>query len=323
MVPYGRDTGRSGTGRLWTALPAVDPLSTLPATAGAIVSDTPIVLTGATGALGGRVARQLAARGVPLRLVVRDPARAPQLPGAEVVRADLGDEEAMRAALDGARTFLLVSAGESPDRQRLHEVPVRSAAAAGIERVVYTSFLGAAPQASFTYARDHVHTEIVIREAGLALTALRNSLYADVVPHLVGADGVIRGPAGDGRCAFVAREDIARLAAEVLVDDAHAHRIYDVTGPDPLDLYETVRQLACVTGRSDLRYVPETVKEARASRAGAEDWMIEGWIGSYLGIATGEVGVTSHTIEAVTGQRPWTFAAFLEAEPDAWRHLVR
>lgn len=287
------------------------------------MTDAPLVLTGASGALGGRVARQLADRDVPMRLVVRDPARAPELPGAEVVRADLADEEAMRVAFDGARTVLLVSAGESPDRQQLHEVPVRAAAAAGIERVVYTSFLGAAPAASFPYARDHAHTEVAIREAGLAVTALRNSLYADIVPHLVGDDGAVRGPAGDGRCAWVAREDIARLAVATLLDDAHADRIYDVTGPEPLDLHETVRLLARSTGRGDLRYVPETIAEARTSRAGAADWMVEGWIGSYLAIATGEVGVTSHTIEAVTGRRPWTFEAFLDAEPDAWRHLVR
>ncbi|WP_052664098.1 SDR family oxidoreductase [Nitriliruptor alkaliphilus] len=287
------------------------------------MTDPPLVLTGASGALGGRVARQLADREVPMRLVVRDLARAPQLPGAEVVRTDLGDEEAMRAAFDGARTVLLVSAEESPDRQQLHEVPVRAAAAAGIERVVYTSFLGAAPAASFPYARDHAHTEVAIREAGMALTALRNSLYADIVPHLVGDDGVVRGPAGDGRCAWVAREDIARLAVATLLDDVHAHRIYDVTGPEPLDLHETVRLLGRVTGRGDLRYVPETITEARASRAGAADWMVEGWIGSYLAIDTGELGVTSHTIEAVTGRRPLTFGAFLDAEPDAWRHLTR
>lgn len=228
----------------------------------------------------------------------------------------------MAAALDGARTMLLVSAGESPDRQQLHEVPVRAARAAGIERVVYTSFLGAAPAASFPYARDHAHTEVAIRDAGLALTALRDSLYADIVPHLVGDDGAIRGPAGEGRCAWVAREDVARLAVEVLLDDAHADRIYDVTGPEPLDLHRTAAELRRVTGRGDLRYVPETVAEARRSRAGAEAWMVDGWIGSYLGVATGETGVTSHTIEAVTGQRPWTFAEFLEAQPDAWRHLV-
>jgi NAD(P)H dehydrogenase (quinone) len=281
----------------------------------------PIVVTGATGHVGRRVARELAAREVPQRLVVRDPARAPDLPGAGVAVASFEDAEAMRRAFDGARTVLLVSAGEDPGRRRLHEIAVRAAADAGVERVVYTSFLGAAPAASFPYARDHAHTEVAIREAGLALTALRDSLYADIVPHLVGRDGAIRGPAGDGRLAWVAREDVARVAVATLLDDVHAHRVYDITGPEPLDLHETAAIVAAATGRDDLRYLPETPEEARASRAGDPDWLVEGWIGSYLAVATGELGVTSHSVEAITGRRPRTLAEVLEDQPDTWRHL--
>jgi NAD(P)H dehydrogenase (quinone) len=280
----------------------------------------PVVVTGASGALGRRVVRRLAERGIAQRLVVRDRVRAPDV-DAEVAVADFADEGALTAAFTGARTVLLVSASESPDRQQLHEIPVRAAAGAGVERVVYTSFLGASPNASFPYARDHAHTEVAVRDAGLALTALRDSLYADIVPWLVVGDGDIRGPAGAGQVAWVAREDVARLAVEALVDDAHADRIYDVTGPEPLDLHATARQLAEVTGRP-IRYVPETLEEARRSRQPAEDWQIDGWVGSYVAIATGEVGVTSHTIEAVTGQRPWTFTEFLAHEPGAWRHLT-
>ena len=66
------------------------------------------------------------------------------------------------------------------------------------QRIVYTSFLGAGPDATFTFARDHFATEQLIRESGLAYTFLRNSQYLDFVPLLVGEDGVIRGPAGDG-----------------------------------------------------------------------------------------------------------------------------
>ena len=49
---------------------------------------------------------------------------------------------------------------------------------------------------------------------------------------------------------------------------------------------------------------------------------LEGWISSYLAIASGEEAVTSHTIEAITGVRPMTFAQFLRAEPQAWAHLA-
>lgn len=234
--------------------------------------------------------------------------------------ASYEDRPALTAALRGAHTVFLVSGHEDPNRVSLHLQAVRACVDAGVDRVVYTSFMGAAPLASFTYARDHARTEQAIRDAGLRLTALRSSLYADIVPLMVGDDGALRGPAGNGRIAWVARADVARLAAAVLVDDGHAGAVYDVSGAQAIDLDETARVLAAATGR-DIRFHAQTIDEARASRAGADDWQIEGWIGSYLGIATGEIGVTSHTVEHVTGRRPWTFAEFLEAEPGSWAHL--
>ena len=281
-----------------------------------------VAVTGASGHLGRLVARELSTRGVRQRVVTRSPARTPLLDDAEVAIADYADVTAMTDALDGVATLFFVSGHEARDRLDLHRGVVQAAARAGVRRVVYTSFMGAAPQASFTYARDHAHTERAILDAGMALTALRDSLYADWAPLFVGADGVIRGPAGNGTVAWVARADVARLAVAVLLDDAHAGAIYDVSGPSAIDVAETARILSAVTGR-EISYHAETVDEARTSRAGAgEDWQIEGWIGSYLAIATGEVGVTSHTIEALTGRRPMAFDEFLRATPESWAHLT-
>ncbi|SDD75293.1 SDR family oxidoreductase [Glycomyces harbinensis] len=279
-----------------------------------------IAVTGATGQLGSRVARMLADRGVPQRLVVRDPSRAPELDGAEVAVASFEDESALRTALSGVDTLFLVSAHESADRMPEHRSAVRAAVAAGVDRVVYTSFMGASPLATFTFAREHSQTERLIAESGLRLTALRNSLYADMLPLFVDGD-VIRGPAGQGRVAWVARHDVARLAVEALLDPAHADRVYDVSGPEPVDLHESARILSEVTGR-EIGYVAETDEEARASRAGSEPWQIDGWAGSYKAVATGETSVTSHTIEHVTGRRPWTLEEFLRSEPESWSHLA-
>nr|BFF24875.1 SDR family oxidoreductase [Glycomyces mayteni] len=278
-----------------------------------------VAVTGATGQLGARVAELLAGRGVAQRLVVRDASRAPVLAGAEVAVASYEDEGALREALAGADTLFMVSAHESEDRMPEHRSAVRAAVAAGVERVVYTSFMGASPHATFTFAREHSLTEQLIVESGLRLTALRNALYADMLPLFV-QDGEIRGPAGKGRVAWVARHDVARLAAQVLVDPAHADRVYDVSGPEPLSMDESARVLGGVLG-SEIRYVAETDEEARASRAGAEEWQIDGWAGSYKAVATGETSVTSHTIEHVTGQRPWTLEEFLLNEPGSWTHL--
>ena len=223
-----------------------------------------IGVTGATGHVGGRVARQLAERGAEQRLIVRDAARAPSLPGAEVaVAAGYGDGEGMRRALEGVDTLLLVSAAEHPDRISLHRTAVDAAKAAGVERVVYTSFVGAAPDSTFILGRDHFHTEEHIRAAGLGYTFLRDSIYLDYVPFFASPEGVIRGPAGDGRVGAVAREDVADAAVAVLLDAQHEGRAYEVTGREAYTLAEAAAILTRTSGR-EVRYVDETLEEARA-----------------------------------------------------------
>lgn len=127
------------------------------------------------------MARTLAARGLPLRLLVRDPSRAPAL-DAEVALAEYRDPAAMRAALDGAETVYLVSGSESADRVAEHLSAVDAAAAAGVSRIVYVSFMGAARDSVFTFARDHAATEERIRASGVEHTFLRSCMYAEYVP---------------------------------------------------------------------------------------------------------------------------------------------
>ena len=183
-----------------------------------------IAVTGATGAIGGLVAAQLSARGLRQRLVVRDSARAPALSRAETVVAAYGDSPGLRTALDGVTTLFLVSASESADRVAQHTSTIDAAIDAGVQRVVYLSFLAAAPDATFTFARDHWATEEHIKSTDLAYTFLRDSLYLDFVPSLADASGVIRGPAGDGRVAPVARDDVAAVA--IAVDASGTRRTY-------------------------------------------------------------------------------------------------
>lgn len=289
------------------------------------MADNLFGVTGATGELGGRVAARLAERGVTQRLVVRDPSRAPELPGAEVARASsYGDGEEMRRALEGVRTLFLVSAGEARDRLQQHFTAVDAAVAAGVERIVYLSFLSAAPDATFTFARDHFHTEEHVRSTGTRHAFLRPSMYLDYIPFFCSPDGVIQGPAGDGRLAPISRDDLADVAAVVLTEDGrHDGQTFEVTGPEPITLHDAAEQLSLVTGRT-ISYLEESVEEARASRApsGAPDWEIEGWVTSYAAIAAGELDVVSDTVARLTGHRPQTLPEFLRQHPESFRHLL-
>jgi uncharacterized protein YbjT (DUF2867 family) len=126
------------------------------------------------------------------------------------------DTDAVTRALAGIATVLMVSATESPQRLAEHRSFVAGAVAAGVQHLVYISFVGAAADATFTHARVHWHTEQTIRDTGLDFTFLRDNLYLDFLPGLVSEAGVIAGPAGDGRVAAVAQDDIAGAASAIL-----------------------------------------------------------------------------------------------------------
>ena len=309
-----------------------------------------LALTGVTGALGGRVAARLAATAadddVVLRLVVRDAGRAPDLPGAEVVEVPGGyaDGPGFGAALAGAHTLFLVSAAEAEDRRAQHLTAVAAAAAAGVERLVYTSFLGASPDATFTLARTHAATEERLTASGLRWTALRHSMYADFVPFFATVSDGEAGsaaPAGDRAASFVARDDCADVAAAVLrADDGALHeasphdrtphdrtlegRTLDVTGPEALTLAQAAAVLAEVCGRP-VEYRPQTVEEAWATRrpSGHPDWEVEGWVSSYTAIAAGELAAVSDVVPTLTGSPARPLATVLREHPKLWQGLVR
>jgi NAD(P)H dehydrogenase (quinone) len=281
-----------------------------------------IAVTGATGAVGGAVATRLSRKGLPQRLVVRDAERAPRLSGGEVAEASYEDADAMRDALREVETLFLVSATESPDRVRQHTTAIDAAVAAGVKRVVYLSFIGAAPDATFTFARDHFHTEQHVRASGLGHTFLRSSLYADQVPYFCSIEGVIQGPAGEGRVSWVTREDVAAAAASVLTGDGHEGSAYDITGPAALTMEQTAAALAEITGRK-ISFRDETIEGARASRSGSgPGWQIEGWVSSYAAIARGEMATVTDAVTNLTGHEPQSLISYLRTHPETYQHLL-
>jgi len=285
--------------------------------------NTPLIaITGATGAVGSRVARRLAGT-ARLRLFSRDAERAaaaaralPSTTAATAVESaalDFSDEAGATDALAGADVVLMVSAAETDHRLADHAAFHRAAAAAGVGHVVYTSFLAAAPDAVFTLARDHFATEALLASSGLPHTILRDNFYQDVFPLFAGDDGLLRGPAGEGRVSAVARDDVAAVAAVVLAETAveraagreavHAGRTYDLTGPEAFSLDEAAAAISEVTGRN-VRYLAETVDEARASRAGygAPDWQVDAWVSTYTAIASGDLSAVSDDVPRLLGR---------------------
>ncbi|MDQ2758023.1 MAG: NAD(P)H-binding protein [Actinomycetota bacterium] len=261
-----------------------------------------LAVTGSTGRLGARVVALLGdAVG---RLVVRDAGRAPHLPWApEVTVAAYGDGDAARAALAGVDLLLMVSAAESSTRRQEHRSFVEAAAAAGVGHVVYTSFARASPDALFTLGRDHADTEAAIRASRMRFTILRDCFYTDVLTLFADGQGVIRGPAGQGRVALVTRDDVADAVVAVLRDPgAHDGATYTLTGPEAVTLTEATSRMSTVLGRC-FRYEDQTLEQAYASRRqwSQEQWQLDAWVSTYTAIRDGEVAEVTGDVERLTG----------------------
>jgi uncharacterized protein YbjT (DUF2867 family) len=210
----------------------------------------------------------------------------------------------------------MVSAAETPDRVSQHRAFIDAAVEAGVGHVVYTSFQGAAPDATFTLARDHWATEEYLRATGLPHTVLRDNLYADFLPAMV-VDGVIRGPAADGRAAVVAQDDIADAAVAVLLaPEEHRGTTYDITGPEALTFAELAAIATRATGQP-VEYLPETLEEAYASRAvyGAPRWQVDAWVSTYTAVARGELAAVSDAVPRLTGHPATSFGELLARGP--------
>jgi uncharacterized protein YbjT (DUF2867 family) len=264
-----------------------------------------IAVTGATGHVGRLVAEELARRGEPMRLLVRDPARAPELPGAEAVVADYGDPASLAAALgDGDRVFM-VSVHEGPERRvPLHRAFVEAAAVRGVAHIVYLSFVNAGPDALFLHARSHGATEAILAESGVPFTSIRNGMYADEVAGWFDPDGVAREPVGDGRIAFSYRPELAEVIAGTLTERGHEGKVYDIVGK-PVGLAELAGIASEVTG-AGYRYEPAPVEDwvERWQARGAEEWGIEAGRSTFDAQRAGEFDVVSDDFRTLTGRAP-------------------
>lgn len=214
-----------------------------------------IVVTGATGQLGGRVIESLLARGTAaddLIAAVRSPAKAAGIAarGVRVREADYDRPETLRTALAGASRLLLVSSNEPGQRVTQHRNVIDAATAAGLELFAYTSAL-AAQLNPMIIAADHKATELLLEASGLPYAVLRNGWYAENYTQNLAAvqdSGMLYGSAGNGRIAAAPRIDYAEAAAVVLTSPGPRNATYELGGDEPFSMTELAAEIARQTG---------------------------------------------------------------------------
>jgi len=292
--------------RVALATTAVLVLGSLAACAGPAEEDT-IIVSGASGQLGGLVVEDLLARGVdPARLILvsRTPEElAPYVQmGASARFGDFTQPESLVSAYAGGDRMLLISinTGVGAERPELHANAIDAAVSAGVRHIVYTSFVDLDNNDS-PLAADHARTEQALRDSGLAWTMLRNSLYMNGLVARAArllADG--RVVSSDvGGVAYVTREDCAAAAAAVLATDGHEGQAYDITGPEVVFPQDIARAATEVTGRP----IDIVTPEAGAGAAGGPP-------------SVASFSVVSDAVERLTGRPATSVRDFLEAHRD-------
>ncbi|APX33182.1 NAD(P)-dependent oxidoreductase [Brachybacterium sp. P6-10-X1] len=281
-----------------------------------------IVITGATGALGGAVTDHLLEH-LPaerIAVVAREPARARRFAdrGVEVRRGDYAEPGTLPSAFAGADQLLLVSSSDpAADAVALHRAAIEGARHADVGRILYTSHQGAAADSPFPPARDHAATEAILADSGLAWTALRNGFYAHSLPGMLGSwreTGMITVPA-EGPVSWTAREDSAEAAAKILLASTPVDGPVTITA-EAAPTFEEVADIATrVTGESIAFAVqdPQAWVEEKVA-AGTPEFLARFSLGVYEAAAGGYLAGTDPALHELLGRAPRSVADCFAAD---------
>jgi uncharacterized protein YbjT (DUF2867 family) len=268
-----------------------------------------ILVTAATAPVGRSIVEQLAAAGQPVRALSRNADRAGLPAAAEVVAGDLSDPASLGAAFEGVTAVFLLAVvpGFAP-------AFLAAARAAGVQRVVFQS-TGAVDDSADPQPNDiaafHHDIEREVRASGLQWTFLRLEVasadalqWAFDVPGQLAAGDVVRGPYAQAQVSPIHPADFAAVAVAALTDEAHAGRVYHLTGPESITHAEQVRLIGEALGRP-LRYEELPPVEARAaiSPYAPADVLFETWERH-----VGAPAPVTETVRQVTGRAPRSMA---------------
>jgi uncharacterized protein YbjT (DUF2867 family) len=275
-----------------------------------------ILVTGATGLNGGTLVRLLSARGIPVRALVRNPAKAEglaSLPGVEIVEGDMARPETLAMPLRDVERAVLISSSDATMLE-VQSNFIDAAKAAGVGHVVKLSGIMPEVDSPFRFARMHGEIEQKLERSGIAYTHLRAGefmhSYFRQVPAIVGK-GALFLPMEDARIASIDVPDIAEAAAVVLTTPGHEGKIYALTGPEALTMTEVAAKLSEATGRtiSYVNVAPEQARQAQLD-AGMPQYRADALAELFAERRKGKESRVWPTIETIIGRRATSFDEF-------------
>ena len=283
-----------------------------------------ILVTGATGKLGGLVVEALLKKTDAANIVVmvRDKAKARniQAKGIEVRTGNYEDVASLTKAFKDIGKIYFVSGNDLEKRVEQHKNVVKIAEEVNVDHVIYTSF-GPSDYSEnsplYDVAKGHLIAEESLKNSGLTYTILKHNLYMEVIPLFAGENlmesRAIYLPAEDGKAAYMARKDMAVLAAEILTGTGHENKIYEVSGERSYSFKEIASLITEVSGK-EINYVSPSVEDFQATLEsyGLSAPAIAMTVMFAKGIAQGAFNKTSTTFKDLTGKEITPLKTFLK-----------
>ncbi|RVV97923.1 SDR family oxidoreductase [Mesobaculum littorinae] len=274
-----------------------------------------ILVTGATGDIGGEVCRLLHDAGTPFRAMCRkqEQINAFREKGIDAVLGDFDRPDTLTGAMEGCESMLLLS-GPSPDQTDREIRAIDAAKAAGVSRIVKISASDSNLRTPVPWAQAHAHIDHHLRASGLRWTILRPTAYMQNLLWFKDpiSKGVLPQTSGKGCASWVDTRDVARVAVTVLTEGGHDKATYFLTGPEALDMRDISRRLSDVLGRK-VRFVnlPKSAFWGLMRAVGTSQWMAKGLAVQFADVVAGHHAVDpTSEVERLTGVPPHDFEQF-------------
>ncbi|MBU3198372.1 SDR family oxidoreductase [Clostridium estertheticum] len=275
-----------------------------------------IIVTGATGNLGGGIIRHLLEKGMAAKdivALVRGQEGRGNLEklGVTIKIGDYNNPDSLRNAFEGMDKLMFVS---SPDfdntlRIRQHASAVEAARNAKVSQIIYTSLAYAEEMNGLGLENVHLATEYMIKTTGIPYTFLRNGFYlenvmGDLLKKAVSTGELVTATA-DGKFNFVLRDDLALAAATVLAEDGHENKTYNLVNSSAVSFDEYANIISNIYSK-EVKHINLAPNEAvKRLIAMGENEAIAGFnvYGIYVPIAKGQFSKVSNELESLIGRK--------------------
>lgn len=271
------------------------------------------LILGATGNIGSALVKQLVTKGIRPRLGVRNVKKAQDLWGTQVdyVPFDFSKPETFQAAFQQIEKCFFIAAHKNPGPSV--EAMLKVAAAQKLKHIVFSSGSSTAD----IEGKPLFEVEKHVRESAIPWTILRPGWFmqnfATWLGQTIREEGILYLPAADSKTAFIDVDDIAAVAAMVLINEGHHGQVYTLTGPEALDHFEVAKMLSQHLGQP-VQYQPQSREDYIATMT-KRGWTNEAaaYVADlYKVVKTGKENRVSQDVEHILNRQPNNFLQFLE-----------